>query len=252
MRQVYSVSPGDQQETNTMRTIMQIWLEDLFSLFFPDLCLGCGEPLVKGEQFLCSICQFHLPRTNFQFDADNAVARVFWGRVRLESAASFCYFTKGSNIQRLLHKLKYEGNREIGLYLGETYGRELKASPLFGEIDLIIPVPLHPGKQRKRGYNQSEAIGQGLARAMNAALLTNVLARNTNTSTQTKKTRYKRWENVENVFEVRRPDIIAGKNLLLVDDVITTGATLEACATELLCVKDVRVSVVSIAFASDL
>lgn len=235
-----------------MRTIMQIWLDDLFSLFFPDLCLGCGEPLVKGERYLCSVCQFHLPRTNFQFDIDNAVARVFWGRVKLEAAASFCYFTKGSNIQRLLHKLKYEGDREIGLYLGETYGRELKASILYDEIDLIIPVPLHPRKQRKRGYNQSEAIGQGLSRTLQAALETNVLFRKTNTSTQTRKTRYKRWENVENVFEVRRPDLIRDKNVLLVDDVITTGATLEACAAALLTEQGVRVSVVSIAYASNL
>lgn len=235
-----------------MRTIMQIWLDDLFSLFFPDLCLGCGEPLVKGERYLCSVCQFHLPRTNFQFDIDNAVARVFWGRVKLEAAASFCYFTKGSNIQRLLHKLKYEGDREIGLYLGETYGRELKASILYDEIDLIIPVPLHPRKQRKRGYNQSEAIGQGLSRTLQAALETNVLFRKTNTSTQTRKTRYKRWENVENVFEVRRPDLIRDKSVLLVDDVITTGATLEACAAALLTEQGVRVSVVSIAYASNL
>lgn len=242
----------DQQENNTMRTILQVWLEDLFNLFFPDLCLGCGEPLVKGERFLCSICHFHLPRTNFQFDADNAVARVFWGRVKLKAAASFCYFTKGSNIQQLLHKLKYEGNREIGLYLGETYGRELKRSPLYSEIDLIIPVPLHPRKQRRRGYNQSEAIGEGLARTMQAVLVTNALARTTHTSTQTRKTRYKRWENVENVFKVKRPDLVQGMSILLVDDVITTGATLEACASVLLAVPGVQVSVASIAFASNL
>lgn len=232
-----------------MRAISIPLLEDLFSLFFPDLCLGCNQPLVKGEKILCSLCQFHLPRTHYQFDIDNPLARVFWGRVKVEAAASWCFFQKGNNVQQLLHQLKYNRRFDIGIYCGESFGAELRRSPLFNDIDAIVPVPLHPVKKRKRGYNQSELFGLGLSRTMDAILIPDVLVRETNSSTQTKKTRYNRWENVENIFRLERREAIIRKNLLLVDDVITTGATLEACARELLKAEGTKIWIASIAFA---
>lgn len=232
-----------------MKPISIPLLDDLFSLFFPDLCLGCKQPLVQGEKILCSLCHFHLPRTQYQFDIDNPLARVFWGRVKVEAAASWCFFQKGNNVQQLLHQLKYNRRFDIGIFCGESFGTELRGSPLFDDVQAIIPVPLHPRKKRKRGYNQSEVFGLGLARTMGAELISDALVRKFESSTQTKKTRYNRWENVEGIFELDKKQCLAGKNLLLIDDVITTGATVEACARELLKAEGTRIWVASIAFA---
>lgn len=226
-------------------------VEDLFSLFFPKYCLGCGEPLTREEENLCTFCLFHLPRTFFHQDPTNAAARVFWGRVRLESAVSFLFFHKGGNVQELLHQLKYQGRKEIGRYLGRLYALELSDSRLLSQVDLIIPVPLHPRKLRKRGYNQSQCFAEGLAGITGIPVMANILVRKAHSSTQTKKSRYERWENVEDIFGVVKPELIRGRHVLLVDDVITTGATIEACAVKLLAVDGVKVSVASIAFASE-
>jgi ComF family protein len=224
--------------------------DDLFSLFFPNLCLGCGQPLTRGEETICTLCHFHLPKTWFHNDPDNQLTRVFWGRVQLEAVASYLYFQKGGTVQHLLHQLKYKDRPEIGVRLGKWYGMELKQADVFRETELIIPVPLHPRKFRKRGYNQSEMFAEGLAGMMNLQAETRCLYRTFNSQTQTRKTRFDRWENVENIFAVNHPERLRGKHILLVDDVLTTGATLEACAQALLAVPGVRVSVVTIAYAS--
>jgi ComF family protein len=226
------------------------WLSDLVALFFPRLCLSCGDPLSNGEEMLCSICHFHLPRTHFHFDAANPLARVFWGRVRLESAVAFCYFHKGGSVQHLLHQLKYSGNRELGIYFGRIYGNELKFTSFFEDIDCLVPVPLHPRKIRKRGYNQSEVFAQGLAGPAALEIISNCLYRKVHSSTQTRKGRYNRWENVGEIFGVRDEDKLINKHILLVDDVVTTGATLEACAQVLVSIPGVRVSVAAIAYAA--
>lgn len=223
---------------------------DLLGLFFPKLCLACGEHLLRGEDAICSICHFHLPKTYFHNDPDNPLNKVFWGRVNLEGVASYLYFQKGSTVQHLLHLLKYKGKEEIGVRLGQWYGLDLKFAAPFRDAGLIIPVPLHPAKKRKRGYNQSEAFAEGLASVMTGRLETRALYRRVNTKTQTRKSRYDRWENVENIFAVRNPEKLRYQHVLLVDDVLTTGATLEACARALLDVPGVKVSVVTIAFAS--
>jgi ComF family protein len=224
--------------------------DDLFCLFFPNLCAGCGQPLIKGEKVICTICLFHLPKTYFHQDTDNPLTRVFWGRVNLEGVTAFLYFQKGGTVQHLLHQLKYKDQKEIGLQMGRLYGTELCRAEVFREAELIIPVPLHPRKLRKRGYNQSQMFAEGLADVMNAKIETKVLYRRSYTQTQTRKSRYSRWENVENIFGVKNPEKIRGKHVLLVDDVITTGATSEACAQALLQVPGVRVSVAAIAYAS--
>jgi ComF family protein len=223
---------------------------DLFSLFFPNLCLGCGQPLIKGEEVICSICHFHLPKTYFHNDPENPLNRVFWGRVNLEAVASYLYFHKGSTVQHLLHQLKYKGRQEIGLRIGKWYGLELRQADVFRDTELIIPVPLHPRKFRKRGYNQSQAFAEGLASVMKAKPEIRCLYRKVDSNTQTRKARYNRWENVENIFAVDHPERIQSHHLLLVDDVITTGATLESCAQALLEVSGVKVSIATIAFAS--
>jgi len=203
---------------------------DFFNLIYPRLCAACNQALLKEEYCICTSCQFKLPKTNFHLDKDNEVAKVFWGRIPVEMAAAYLKFSKKSKVQHLLHELKYKGNKEVGQFIGKLYGFELKEAPLFSGIDFIIPVLLHPKKLKKRGYNQSEWIAKGLSESMNIPLITEILYRNIDSQTQTKKTRYNRWENVGDIFSIKDTELVAGKNILLVDDVITTGATIEACS----------------------
>jgi ComF family protein len=180
---------------------------------------------------------------------DNPVAQLFWGRCMIERAAAFSYYNKGSRIRNLIHNLKYKGIREIGYELGRIYGSSLISSGFTADIDLIIPVPLHPEKMRIRGFNQSEIISKGIADATGLEVDIKSLSRKTRSATQTKRSRYERWTNVEGIFQVIDPQTILGKHILLVDDVITTGSTIESCTNELLNVRGVKVSVVALAFA---
>ena len=175
---------------------------------------------------------------------------IFWGRIKIFSAAAFLNFTKSGRVQRLVHQLKYKSKIEVGTLLGELYGRDLKQADLFKNVELIIPIPLHWKKQKKRGFNQSEIFGRGLAKAMNAQLDTVSLYRKVHTETQTKKSRIERWENVREVFALKNEVHLEGKHILLIDDVITTGSTLEAAAGKLLSIPGVKVSLATIAFAS--
>lgn len=206
---------------------------DFFNLIFPKLCAACGNTLFKQEYIICTFCQFNLPKTNFHLHQDNDVCRIFWGRIQIEMAAAFYKFSKKSKVQHLLYQLKYKGNKEVGELVGALYGYELKKAPLYEGIDVIIPVPLHPKKKKIRGYNQSECIAKGLSKTMNVELDTTSVYRKVYTQTQTKKTRYDRWENVNSIFGINHPEKLKNKKVLIVDDVITTGATIEACATDL-------------------
>ena len=226
-----------------------LFFNDLLNLFFPNTCQACGEVLLKQEQVICFSCLYKLPKTGFHLHAENPVSRVFWGRVNLHAASSFLFFSKGGKVQHLIHSLKYKGNQETGLYLGKLFGEDLIKSELFNSVDLVIPVPLHPKKQHQRGFNQSESIAKGVSEAMNIPLLTNILVRIVHTSTQTKKSRDSRWDNVKNAFAVHKPSALENKHILLVDDVLTTGATLESCSRCLLKIPGVRVSVATLAYA---
>jgi ComF family protein len=225
-------------------------IEDFFSLFFPKVCLACGNSLYLNEEMLCTSCILHLPQTHFAASRDNPVSQVFWGKVDLYSAMALYYFTKGGRVQHLLHQLKYKGCKEIGNFLGQLLGEELKESEYFHSVEVVIPVPLHPRKKRKRGYNQSEMIAAGICQSMNIKLDTHTLYRSHYSETQTRKGRYKRWENVKDIFEITSSGELRGKHVLLVDDVITTGSTLESCSVALQKIPDVRISVACIAFAS--
>ena len=218
-------------------------------LFFPRTCQACGNVLFKQEEVICTRCLIHLPKTNFWYHADNPVAEVFWGRVQLNAATSFLFFNKGGMVQRLMHNLKYRGKKEVGIYLGSLMGRELIKSKLFKDVDVVIPVPMHPKKKQKRGYNQSALIAEGVAGSMKIEYQTENLIKISNTESQTRKSRYDRWLNVNKVFSVRFPEQLENKHILLVDDVITTGATIEACVNILQKIHGVKVSVASLAYA---
>lgn len=225
------------------------FFNNLLSLFYPRLCAGCGDALQQNEQHLCLHCMLHLPETNFHKEHDNPLTNIFAGRVRVREVASLLYYKKGNNVQHILHALKYNGHKELGAFLGEYYGKLLIQEPRFQDIDYIVPIPLHPKKQRKRGYNQSEWIAKGLSEGMQKPYRTDILTRAQFTETQTRKSRFNRWENVKEVFVAQGDKSVEGKHLLVCDDVLTTGATMEAAIQQLQTIPDVKVSVVTLATA---
>ncbi len=222
--------------------------DDFLQFFFPDLCVACGQILNKQEKVLCTQCLFHIPRTEFHKDFENPVSQLFWGRVKIEYAGSFFYFNKGSSYQSLIHKLKYKGRRDIGIELGKIFGAELRKS-VFTMADMIIPVPLHPEKIKIRGYNQSEMIAKGLSLSLNLPVNTSALLRSESTETQTRKSRFERFRNMEKKFIVRSTADLEGKHIILADDVVTTGSTLEACAIAVLEIQGTKVSILTLAVA---
>jgi len=226
---------------------MQI-IDDFLQFFFPDLCVACGQILNKQEKVLCSECFFHLPRTGFHKDAGNPVSQLFWGRVKIENACAFFFFNKGSAYQPLIHKLKYNSRSDIGVEMGKMFGSELRKS-VFATADIIVPVPLHPKKMKIRGYNQSEMIANGLSHSLKLAVNITTLYRGEATQTQTRKSRFDRFRNVEGKFLVRDTMELEGKHIILTDDVVTTGSTLEACAIALLEIKGTKVSILTLAVA---
>ena len=231
-----------------MSYIYDLW-DDFISLLFPRLCYGCGNHLMRNENLICTECYVVIPRTGYHMEEENPVARLLWGRCIIEKAAAFSFYNKGSRIRSLIHNLKYKGIKEIGFELGRIYGLSLKSSGFTSDIDLIIPVPLHQSKKRIRGFNQSELISKGISEATGLPVDVLSLSRIAVSETQTKRSRYERWINVEGIFSVSVPDGLKGKHILLVDDVITTGSTIESCANELLKIEGVKVSVVALAYA---
>lgn len=222
-------------------------LYDFIGLFFPRICYSCNNTLLQHEEVLCTFCLYQLPKTNFHLEEENHVFKNFWGRANISHATALYYFQKGSKVQHLIHQLKYKGKQEIGFYLGKTYGQDLLQSDFYKDVDIVIPVPLHPRKKRKRGYNQSESFAMGLASSMKISCDTKTLVRTTASQTQTKKSRFKRWENVKEIFAVKNIQHLQNKHILLVDDVITTGATIEACANKLFEIPGIKISVAAIA-----
>ncbi len=227
------------------------YFNDLISLLYPELCLACGNSLFRNEKLICLSCLYKLPKTNFHLEANNTIEKIFWGRFPLQRASSFLFFAKGGRVQNLMHEFKYRSKKEIGFYLGELFARELSKTNWFENIDMIIPVPLHNKKQQIRGYNQSDEFGKGLENFSSIPIETGVIKRIVASETQTKKSRFRRWENVSEIFEIAQAEKIKGKHILIVDDVITTGATLEACAQKLLSVGEVKISIASLAYTAN-
>ncbi|MDP1726114.1 MAG: phosphoribosyltransferase family protein [Bacteroidota bacterium] len=224
--------------------------QSLLHLFYPNLCVTCNKSLVGAEKHICLGCRLKLPETNFHLEIENKVEKTFWGRIPVERAFAFLYFNKAGLTQQLLHQLKYKGNEELADFLGVIYGERLLKTVENHKIDAIVAVPLHSSKQRKRGYNQSLAFANGLAKTLKLENYSNVIVRKKATETQTKKTRLERWQNVNSIFEVLEPERLKNKHLLLVDDVITTGATLESCAKAIQYQSNCLVSIASIAYAN--
>lgn len=223
--------------------------EALLQIFFPHVCSGCGSDRLDLRTSLCLHCLTTLPETGFETVADNPVEKKFWGRLPIEAATAAYYFTRDSVIQRLIHQLKYRGDKAIGIELGKLMGEKLLSSGRF-QVDALIPLPLFPSRERKRGYNQARLLCEGMAAVLPCPLWDDVIIRHSPTTTQTHHKRIERWDNMKGRFTLKEQGKVMGKHLLLVDDVITTGATLEACGTELLNGDRVKLSIASLCFAN--
>lgn len=219
--------------------------DSVLHLLFPHVCTGCGSDILSESSVLCMRCIDAMPETNFELHAGNPVEKLFWGRIQLNAGTAQFYFTKESLMQHLMHQFKYKSNKELGLQLGRLMGEQLLKSGNYN-VDALIPLPLFPAKEKRRGYNQASLLCKGMSEVMNIPVLTNVVTRPEHTETQTKKGRIERWKNVEGKFVVADANAIQDKHLLLVDDVVTTGATLEACGMTLLNAGNVKLSIAAL------
>jgi ComF family protein len=219
-------------------------------LFFPHICSGCGSDLINEAQLICLQCSEQLAVTHFADHQNNPVEKIFRGRVAITNAMGLLYFTKDSVLQNLLHEFKYRGKKEIGFYLGKMVGNALIQSKFYNNTGALIPLPLFASKEKIRGYNQATVLCEGISAIMNVPVLKNTIIRTSATETQTRKNRIERWQNIEGKFELKDPKSIQNKHVLLIDDVVTTGATLEACAMELLRAEGTKVSIATLAYTS--
>jgi ComF family protein len=220
----------------------------LLQLIYPNTCICCYQHLVATEKYVCTACLLELPLTNFHNLPGNNLEKVFWGRSVIEKAIALLYYKKGGKTAKLLHALKYHNNPEIALFLGKYYGAFLKEFIIKNGIDAVVAIPLHKNKMRLRGYNQSEMLCNGIAETLGIDNLSTQIIRTKFTETQTKKSRLERSENVNKVFEVTNTVFFENKHILLIDDVITTGATIESCANELTQITNCKVSIGALAF----
>lgn len=220
---------------------------DFVNLLYPTLCHICEAELLKNEHVICTSCIHDLPVTNYHLDNDNPVKKVFYGRVKIEKATALLHFRKKAGVQHLIHDLKYRGHREIGSYLGKWLGTEISEIPEFRDIDVVIPVPLHKSRLKERGYNQVEDFGKEIASCINAEYIDNVLLKVSSTQTQSLKDRLSRWGKLEDTLIIKNSEKAAGKHILIVDDLVTTGSTLEACAHKLFEIPGIRLSIATMA-----
>jgi ComF family protein len=229
------------------KSLARVIFRDFISLFYPDYCLGCSNSLVSGERLICTRCILQMPQTSYHLNQENPLKSRLSGRLPVLYALAFFKFSKSGRIQQVLHALKYKNHPDVGVLLGKVYGQRLKETGC--RFDLIVPVPLHPSRLRKRGYNQSGKFAEGLSEGLGIPYSEKVLGRTVKTVTQTNKTKLKRWENVSEVFRIMDGQLITRKHILLVDDVITTGATIEACGKVLTENGCCSISIASIAVA---
>jgi len=225
--------------------------ESLLHLAFPHVCAACGTDNLHNSQPVCLRCLDALPQTNFHKYSNNPTEKTFWGRLPLTAATSHYYFTKNAVMQRLMHAFKYRGQKEVGFYLGQQIGKSLLQADRFATVDALVPLPLFNAKERTRGFNQATVLCEGIADVWQKPVLKNAVMRTTHTESQTTKSRIDRWQNMEGRFEVPNRSLITGKHLLLVDDVVTTGATLEACGRALLNIEGVQLSIATLCIAAD-
>ncbi|MGJ8743058.1 ComF family protein [Polaribacter sp.] len=224
------------------------FLKDFFSIFYPKLCANCENQLVYNEMVLCTFCRHDLPLTNFTDYKNNKITQTFFGRIPVEKGFALLLFRKKGITKKLIHELKYKGNQEIGVFFGNWLGQLLIENKEFSKVDCIVPVPLHPKKRRARGYNQVSKFGATLSNYLKIPFIEQQLIRASSTKTQTLKARFERFKNLDTKFLVTDYTKLNNKHILIIDDVITTGATLEACAKELLKGKKVTISILTMAY----
>ena len=223
-------------------------LKNLLKLIFPQLCFGCNNLLLLNEEIICAACRHDMPLTNHHENQNNDTTKKFYGIINLEFGASMLYFHKKGIVQKLIHNLKYKGKEEIGHLLGEWYGNDIKNIELIKTVDYIIPVPLHQKRLKERGYNQVDSFCKSLSEVTKIPYNKELLIRTKYNKTQTKKSKNERQENVQNIFDVNFNESHFGKHFLLIDDVITSGATLELCAKALLKIPNTQISIITIAY----
>lgn len=221
----------------------------LLNIFFPEVCLTCQLQLIDNEKYLCTACRHKLPLTNYHLDNNNFLSKLFYGRAKIETGTALLHFEKKSITQQLMHQLKYREHQQIGTFLGVWLGKELKQCEAYSNVDLVIPVPLHKKKLRSRGYNQVSKFALEIANALGADYEEDVLIKVTNTASQVTKNRFARWTGKDDLFALNMAEKISGKHILLVDDIITTGATLEACIQELNKAENIKISIATMAIA---
>lgn len=224
-------------------------LQQFFNIFYPNSCVMCCNSLLKNEQFLCTFCNHNLPVIELKDYEKNEISSLFYGRIPIKKAVAFLYFRKGNTTQKLIHELKYKNNQAIGSFIGNWFGYELKKQEVFNNLDYIIPVPLHPKKEKQRGYNQVTSFGKSLSKSLEIEYIESVLCRVSSAKTQTLKSRFERFSNLSTKFLLTDTQIFENKHVLLIDDVVTTGATLEACCNELLKTKNITISIATIALS---
>ena len=234
---------------NPTRSKLYRWGNDLVGLFLPRRCAGCDNGLMRSEQCLCLICMEDLPRTRFHDDPLNSVEQLFRGKVELAAASSFLHFSSKGMVQRMLHRVKYQHDMQLGLFMGRLMAEDLMTSTRFKDVDSFLPVPLHPRKEHMRGYNQSQVLVDGMRQRWPLPSIGKGLVRVVRTPSQTKRSRLDRWLNVKEAFHLPDPERLRGKHVLIVDDVVTTGATLEGCVKALSVVPDIRISLYTTACA---
>jgi ComF family protein len=233
-----------------MLKTIQSYLNDFTQLVYPHYCEGCGSDVLANEQLLCTQCFLNLPATNFQNIPDNTIEKMFYGRLSIVAATASYYFTKESLLQHLMHQLKYKNNKQVGVYLGMQLGKHIKESNRFNDIDVIIPLPLTAKRAFTRGYNQAALICDGIAEVLQKPIIETAISRTVFTETQTANNRIDRLENINGAFTIENESLINDRHILLVDDIITTGATLEACAQLIIKHKPKALSIATVAYTA--
>ena len=229
--------------------VVSFW-HRLLDLISPRLCVVCGQRLTVSEDVICTKCNLHLPRTDFHQDPyENEMAKLFWHQIPVERATALFYYESHAETANILYELKYKNHPEVGEVMGRLMAKELKPSGFFDGIDGIVPIPLAKKRQRQRGYNQSLEIARGISAITSLPIYNKVVRRKAFEGSQTNKGRWERNENVEGVFELKDASAIQGKHLLMVDDVVTTGATVIACVQELCKADNVKVSIIALGFS---
>lgn len=226
-------------------------VKDVMSLFYPNLCVVCHQTLVTGEEFLCIECELALPKSGYPLNAENPLSKKFWGRISLESSTAFMLFNKEDTVKEIIHQIKYQGKKELAEWFAKQFAASIAQEVEKMKVDAFIPVPMHKKKLRSRGFNQAALLAHAMGSELNIPVIESLLLKKTNTKSQTKKGRFDRWLNAEHQYAINFPENLEGLHIGLVDDVVTTGATMEACVQSFNEVKNLKISIFALATTSN-